>query len=1121
MSMTPRSIIGSSGTRQHVQSWNTLAIQKTSLGRLRGSWAASTHLQRSTAPAEGFRTHHDLSEPHKHPNKLWAGRLPDLMIAVVTSAVGTALAAAMLAAVPSTASAKDAGNFRYSPAYQPFSSTIPEAGRLPAPAPPAPTRALSLARRGRPAVLLASTSMSLTFQQQTEAVYGWLAWINYKVLQMMTLPAWGKLLTVLFVGVPILTLGSFILRALTGLGFKAALLRCYFILNNVPGVDIANEADPRAAVVLNLMYTVGLLTFAALIGVIGNDIGNAVEAARLGNSSVVERNHTVVLGYNRQLVEVLRQVAHARADRGAAAFPGQLVVLSDKARTELESILVEALGPAAAGRVVTRQGSPLKVADLQRVSAGHARTVIMLAPEPTESQNSGTGQAQEKTDAVAMAAAEDDPLANSSEDSTATSQGLTLEARQSVTLAALYHLRQQAVLEPGSRDLGSEPQTVVIQHNTDLDLLDPDIFMRVKGSDGGGAEVVMMAKHQVTPVSRLNSLSRLQAQCTSQPGISVVMGNIMRQQRGTQEFYVQYFPEVAGLTYGQARRIFPRAILCGLYGHIDANSLTTNSTEARLNAPAQAVVLNPPDSTPLLEQTSLILLADCLKDLQISTTSLRELLAAKAKDATRREQPEQKRNNHHNNHNTHNTHNNGHTHHHQSPRHVQTTQEENPQRGAVAATKKVATVSGQHDDISAITTSLPEVSINQSLPSSGNSEQVGQEDSARTPNGPKSPVRSHGPIPEWAAKGESKKAGGTWAEHGARALKVVVLVFNEQQLEELLEGLADYCPPGSKAILVAAEDIAASHAPRSTVFSRLHKGRRQLTVLAVAGDPRTRRSLLEAGVQDADAVILTGLEGTCPDNADAQALATLIQLQTLMPYVNPVGGVIGAATTRDAKYYATSDSLSSSSLSPTAGSEADAGKRRRERALLEGPATRTQPLNLVCSVIDPRIKEIMSSLVRVQAVAGGRGVAPTGGAARRQVTVEPINPDEMLAGVLTQVAAEPRLAAVFHELSTGDGVEINLRTPAALELPYNQPVTWDQVQDAGRQHGVTVIGLLQVNNTAAAAAATAAGATATTIISNDPILPPRLLLGVPALQPAGSLSMEFKPGDKVVVLSGE
>lgn len=55
------------------------------------------------------------------------------------------------------------------------------------------------------------------------------------------------------------------------------------------------------------------------------------------------------------------QVAVVRADRGAAAFPGQLVVLSERDRAELEAELLEALGPAAAAAVVTRQGSPLKV----------------------------------------------------------------------------------------------------------------------------------------------------------------------------------------------------------------------------------------------------------------------------------------------------------------------------------------------------------------------------------------------------------------------------------------------------------------------------------------------------------------------------------------------------------------------------------------------------------------------------------------------------------------------------------------------------------------------------------------------------------------------------------------
>ncbi len=48
-----------------------------------------------------------------------------------------------------------------------------------------------------------------------------------------------------------------------------------------PGCDVAGEPNPAALLLLNAVYVVGLLSFAVLIGLLGDDIRGAVEAARL------------------------------------------------------------------------------------------------------------------------------------------------------------------------------------------------------------------------------------------------------------------------------------------------------------------------------------------------------------------------------------------------------------------------------------------------------------------------------------------------------------------------------------------------------------------------------------------------------------------------------------------------------------------------------------------------------------------------------------------------------------------------------------------------------------------------------------------------------------------------
>lgn len=100
---------------------------------------------------------------------------------------------------------------------------------------------------------------------------------------------------------------------------------------------------------------------------------------------------------------------------------------------------------------------------------------------------------------------------------------------------------------------------------------------------------------------------------------------------------------------------------------------------------------------------------------------------------------------------------------------------------------------------------------------------------------------------------------------------------------------------------------------------------------------------------------LPGLDNADADEADAQALATLLQLEAVLIHSGTSG-------------YSHED----------------------------GPPA---PINYVCRVTDPRTRDVIVGIT-----AAAREGA--GAAGRRLVTVEPINPDELLAGVLTQVGGK-------------------------------------------------------------------------------------------------------------------
>ncbi|MFT3697950.1 MAG: hypothetical protein QM831_32720 [Kofleriaceae bacterium] len=122
----------------------------------------------------------------------------------------------------------------------------------------------------------------------------------------------------------------------------------------------------------------GLFVVSALIGVLNQGFGSAIEKLRRGRSVVVEENHIVILGWGPKIGTLLRELAIANMNvRGACA-----VILADRDKVEMDHDIAEEMAEWKKYlRVVTRSGSMMSLQDLQLVSLATSKAVIVLAPE--------------------------------------------------------------------------------------------------------------------------------------------------------------------------------------------------------------------------------------------------------------------------------------------------------------------------------------------------------------------------------------------------------------------------------------------------------------------------------------------------------------------------------------------------------------------------------------------------------------------------------------------------------------------------------------------------------------------------------------------------------------------
>jgi voltage-gated potassium channel Kch len=128
---------------------------------------------------------------------------------------------------------------------------------------------------------------------------------------------------------------------------------------------------------LMLAVTIGgIFIVSSLIGVLTAGLEAKIADLRKGHSRIVERHHTVILGWSDQVFTVVSELVKAnRSERRSC-----VAILADRDKVDMEEAIRDHIGDTANTRVVCRRGNPLKPADVELVSPGTARSIMVISP---------------------------------------------------------------------------------------------------------------------------------------------------------------------------------------------------------------------------------------------------------------------------------------------------------------------------------------------------------------------------------------------------------------------------------------------------------------------------------------------------------------------------------------------------------------------------------------------------------------------------------------------------------------------------------------------------------------------------------------------------------------------
>jgi voltage-gated potassium channel Kch len=120
----------------------------------------------------------------------------------------------------------------------------------------------------------------------------------------------------------------------------------------------------------------GIFIVSTLIGIISNGISSRLEELRKGRSFVVEKGHTIILGWSPTIFTILRELGNARAHENKC-----IVILADRDKVAMEDEIHTQVGRLPKTRIVCRTGNPLFIHDLEITNPDDARAIIIPAPE--------------------------------------------------------------------------------------------------------------------------------------------------------------------------------------------------------------------------------------------------------------------------------------------------------------------------------------------------------------------------------------------------------------------------------------------------------------------------------------------------------------------------------------------------------------------------------------------------------------------------------------------------------------------------------------------------------------------------------------------------------------------
>ena len=149
-----------------------------------------------------------------------------------------------------------------------------------------------------------------------------------------------------------------------------------FLQMTSPGNMNQDSASPAAMKILTILAGfAGVVLLSMLIAFITSALNSVLYEFRKGRGQVLEKDHTIILGWNNRVIDILKELVMANESEDY----GSVVILAEDDKEAMDDYIAKRLTETMTTEIITTSGNPSSISELHRVNITGAKSVILLA----------------------------------------------------------------------------------------------------------------------------------------------------------------------------------------------------------------------------------------------------------------------------------------------------------------------------------------------------------------------------------------------------------------------------------------------------------------------------------------------------------------------------------------------------------------------------------------------------------------------------------------------------------------------------------------------------------------------------------------------------------------------